>query len=769
MSIGLLLIGFLSDMNSYDKFHVNHDNIYRVISKYKYLDQEESDFASTSLRTGESIQESIPGLEKIAIFYRDFSGDLKFGEKTVPLSGLWANESVFEIFTFPMISGDPTTALKEPFSIVLTEQSAKKLFGDADPLGKTVILPGDKGNQEFIVTGIIKNIPVFSHMKFDVLASLSTRKITRKDDKFEMRWDNIWNGYVYLLLPREPDLQTLQSNLNIISAKENKTIENTTIKLALQPLGEIALGQDLNNSIGRVMDASQVWMIGVLSIIVILSACFNYTNLSIARSLRRSREVGIRKVVGALRIHVLSQFVVEAVVIALLALILSFGLFVLFKPFFLSLNDIYREMLVLDISAKVLLYFILLAIVVGIAAGFLPAIFFSKVNAIQVLKNISGIRGFRNVTMRKVLIVAQFTISLMFIAATIIGYKHYKQVLAFDLGYDTENVLNIRLFGNKADILKKELLEMPEVKGLSSSSMVTSIGNYWGTHVKYINPEDSAFVNHNFIDEHYLPLHGHKLIAGKNFKSKGENSTEDEVIVNEKMLKRFSIGDQNPLDAVGEVITVDGQKMEIIGVVRDFQYGKSIDKEIEEFMFRYSPKSEYINAKVLSGNWPATFSKIETAWKKVDNVHPLEATFYDEQIESSYRDFSSRIKVIGSLSFLAICIAAIGLFGMVVFSTETRLKEISIRKVLGASEGNLVFLLSRSFLLLLAIAATIALPSTHFFFAKYVLTEYADGAPIAWNELLIGTTIVMVVAYIMIGSHTLHAARSNPSEVLKNE
>ena len=520
MSVGLLLIGFLSDMNSYDKFHENHDNIYRVISKYKYLDQEESDFASTSLRAGESIQESIPGLEKIAILYRDFSGDLKFGEKTVPLSGLWANESFFEVFTFPMISGDPTTALKEPFSIVLTEKSAKKLFGDADPLGKTIILPGDKEDQEFIVTGIIKDVPVFSHMKFDMLASLSTRKITHKDNKFEMRWDNIWNAYVYLLLPQEPDLQTLQSNLNTISAKENKTIKNTTIKLALQPLGEIALGQDLNNSIGRVMDASQVWMIGVLSIIVILSACFNYTNLSIARSLRRSREVGIRKVVGALRIHVLSQFVVEAVVIALLALILSFGLFVLFKPFFLSLNDVYREMLVLDISAKVILYFILLAVVVGIAAGFLPAIFFSKVNAIQVLKNISGIRGFRNVTMRKVLIVAQFTISLMFIAATIIGYKHYKQVLAFDLGYDTENVLNIRLFGNKADILKKELLEMPEVKGLSSSSMVTSLGNYWGTNVKYINPEDSAFVNHNFIDEQYLPLHGHKLIAGKNFKSK---------------------------------------------------------------------------------------------------------------------------------------------------------------------------------------------------------------------------------------------------------
>src|SRR5688572_4041652 len=198
MSVGLLLIGFLSDMNSYDKFHNNHDNIYRVVSKYKYLDQEENEFASTSLLAGKSITESIPGIEKIAVLYRDFSGDFIFGEKTVPLSGLWANESFFEVFTFPMVKGEPSTALKNPFSVVLTEKSAKKLFGDADPLGKGISLPGDKEDTEFIVTGVIKDVPLFSHMKFDVLASISTREITQKGNKFEMRWDNIWNAYVYL-------------------------------------------------------------------------------------------------------------------------------------------------------------------------------------------------------------------------------------------------------------------------------------------------------------------------------------------------------------------------------------------------------------------------------------------------------------------------------------------------------------------------------------------------------------------------------------------
>ena len=470
MAVGLLMISLLSDMNRYDKFHENHDRIYRVISKHKYLDREDKSFyASTSLRAAQAIRESVPGIEEMAVLYRGFRGDMKSGEKTVPLSGHWANESFFKVFTFPMISGDPSTALKEPYSIVLTEKSAKKLFGDTDALGKAVILPGDTSEYEFIVTGVVQDVPAFSHFKFDMLASLSTRTIQQKDDQWEMSWTNMWSGYVYLLLPESTSLENLLSNLTTLSAKEDQTVKNTSIRLSVQPLSEIALGEDLNNSIGPVMVSSNVWMIGILSVIVILSACFNYTNLSIARSMRRSREVGIRKVVGALRMHVLGQFVVEAVIIALCALAFSFVLFVLMKPYFLSLNEQYAQMLVLDITPQVILYFSLFAILVGIAAGFFPAIFFARVNAIHVLKNITSVRVFRKVTMRKALIVVQFTISLMFIAATIIGYKHYKHLLAFDLGFKTENVLNIRLFGNKADLLKKELSEMHEIKLLSTS------------------------------------------------------------------------------------------------------------------------------------------------------------------------------------------------------------------------------------------------------------------------------------------------------------
>jgi predicted lysophospholipase L1 biosynthesis ABC-type transport system permease subunit len=416
----------------------------------------------------------------------------------------------------------------------------------------------------------------------------------------------------------------------------------------------------------------------------------------------------------------------------------------------------------------VILYFILLAIGVGIVAGLSPAVFFSRVNAMQVLKNMAVVRGFRNVTMRKGLIVVQFIISLMFIAATIIGYKHYKRILAFDLGFDTENVLNIKLHGHKADLLKKELSEIPEVKKISSSSLITSVGNYWVTKMKYVDPNDSTLVNYNSVDENYLPLHGHNLLAGRNFTGKGKNSVESEVIVNEKVLEHFNIA-EDPQKAIGEIVTVNDKKLQIVGVMKDFHYGKSIDKEIKEFIFRYSAdQAQYLNVKIVSTDWPATFEKINLAWKKIDNVHPLEATFYDDEIERSYNDFSSRIKVIGSLAFLAICIASIGLLGMVVFTTETRLKEISIRKIMGASEGSLVFLLSKGFLLLMAIAALIALPATNMFFTKYVFDEYADGAPIAWSELTVGVISVIAIAFIMIGLHTLKVARNNPAEVLKS-
>ncbi|MBS1506970.1 MAG: ABC transporter permease [Bacteroidetes bacterium] len=767
MSVGLLLIGMLFDIFSYDKFHVNHKRIYRVISHYEYLDQKDGNFmATTSLKAAKEIAQTFSVPEEVAILSREFTGDMKAGEKVIPLSGFWSNPAFFKVFSFQLAQGNQATALKDPYSVVLTEKSARKLFGDEPALGKFVTLNNDK---QYTVTGILKDLPTFSHMQFDMLGSLVTSEANaRKDD---LAWDNVWGTWVYLLLPPDADLTALKTSLDELSKREDPTVKNTHIELALQPMDDIMLGQNLGNQIGPTMGRSSMLIFAGLAFIVILSAGFNYTNLSIARSLKRTREVGIRKVIGALKRDVMGQFVVEAVIISLCAVVIAILLFVLLKPYFLNIEPSIQKVFLLNLSPKLLLYFIGFAIVVGMAAGFFPALFFSKINAALVLKNASNSTFFRKLTVRKVLIVFQYCISIIFITSTIVVYKQYKHFITFDLGFKTENILNIALQGNKAEILTKEFSELPEVTGVSQSLMVTSVGNYWGTYVKYYqNPNDSLVVGYNTVDENYLPLHGHKLLAGRNFTARADSS-ESEVIVNQAVLKRFNIAGQNPEKALGEILKVDGKNLRIVAVMKNFHYGRANAREsTKEVMFRYSNKTaRLVNVKIKTQDILATYAKIQAIWKKVDPIHPMEAKFYSEQIEEAFSGLKASVKVAGFLAFLAICISSLGLLGMVVFTTETRLKEISIRKVMGASEIRLLYLLGKGFFLLLAIAALISIPVTILFFEKVAFPELANHSPLALGEMLLGVLAVLALALIMIGTQTIKVARANPAEVLKNE
>ncbi|MEX1241837.1 MAG: ABC transporter permease [Cyclobacteriaceae bacterium] len=777
MSVGLLIIAMLMDLFAYDNFHENGDRIYRVIGKYEFSGKSDFGFmATTSLKAARAIEESFTGIDDVAILHRDFSGDVTFGEQAIPLRGFWANEGLFRVFSFRLLQGDPVTALKAPFSVVLTEKSALKIFGEVDVLGKTVILhrgEGPEQNREYTITGVMKDLPVFSHMKFDMLGSLSTRQVTAAEDKREMAWDNMWNTWTYLLLQDEAAVAGIRENFVNLSAKEDKTVPHTHIELGLQPLKDIMTGEDLGNPIGTTMGSKVVNIFGILSFIVVLSACLNYTNLSIARSFRRSREVGIRKAIGALRSHVINQFIIESVIIALMALVFSFGLFLLIKPHFLSLEKSLQELLVLDLSPMMVVAFIFFAILVGVLAGIFPALFFARINAVQVLKNLSAIPVLKGVTMRKVMIVFQYCISIIAITATLIIHQQYKHFIAYDLGFTTENILNIELKGNKAELVKKGLEELPEVRGISQSSLIVSIGNYWGTMMRNPHdPQDSAAVSYNLIDENYLTIHDHKLLAGTNFKSRAGKVVESEVIVNEEVIKSFNIGDRDPAKAIGQVVRIDGKNMTIIGVMRDFNYGRANDRvqEGKKAIMRYGPDhAQYLNVKILSTDWPETYSKIENIWKKIDPVHALEAKFYTQQIEDAFQGMKASLKVGSFLAILIICIASIGLLGMVVYSTETRLREVSIRKVFGAGEMRLLLILSKGFLVLLFIASAIGLPVTWLFFDMVFLREVGNPAPIGFFEMCVGVLAVMGLALLMIGTQTLKVARTNPADVLRGE
>jgi putative ABC transport system permease protein len=769
MSVGLVLIGVLSDVLSYDRFHKNRDRIYRVISRYEYLGDKGNSFtATTSLKSARLLKEGFSGIEEVAILRNDFQGDLQNDEKIIPLNGYWANPAFFKVFSFELIQGNPTSALEQPFSLVLTETTARKLFGDEDAIGKTLSLNKDK---TYTVTGVVKDIPFFSHIKFEMLGSISTREIIAKDDENEKAWDNVWDTWVYLLLPPTTDQQLFKANLDKLSAAEDPSVKNTHIELALQPISSIMFSDSMGNQIGPVLGSTLLWVFGGLAFIVILSACFNYTNLSIARSLRRTREVGVRKVIGAMRNHVIMQFIVEAVIISLCALLIAMLAFFLLRPHFLSIEPEIQKMFTLHLSPMVIGYFVAFALFVGVAAGFIPSLFFAKVRAMEALKNSSSFKGLKRITGRKVLTVIQYCISIILVSASIGVYRQYQHYINFDLGFSTENILNISLQGNKAELLKKELQELPEVKAISQSMIVTSVGSFWATNMKYHgSPNDSAGVAFNFIDENYISLHGHQLIAGRNFLPKPDSAKESEVIVNQQVLKRFNIGGQDPEKALGDVLRVNDTDLTIVGVMKNFQYGRANNGPSKEIMFRHEPaKSRVLNVKIQSTDLIATHSKIEAIWKKVDPVHPIEARFYSEQIEQAFAGLRATVKLAGFLAFLAICIASLGLLGMVVFTTEIRLKEISIRKVMGASESRLLYLLGKGFIVLLLIATFISLPLVVLFFENVVFPNTANHAPINLTEMLVGVLIILLLALLMIFSQTLKVAKANPAEVLKNE
>ncbi len=766
MSVGLLLITFVTELKNFDTFHANYDRIYRVNNTYHAPGEEPDYYASTSILAGRKIETTLSGVEDLVIINRAFRRDLVVGEKTLAIKGLWASDGFFRVFSFDLLSGNAESALNDPYTLVLTETSALKLFGRISVVGEVVSIE----DENYTVTGVMKDPPTNSHIQFEMLGSLITQenKMQAAQNSQWLNWSFMWSNYVYLLLPEEGNVESVQEGLTQIALKENTQLGKIKIDLSLQPLSEVVISKPLSNQLGFNFGTLFIWILSGLAFVVILSACFNYTNLSIARALRRSKEVGIRKVVGASRSQVFLQFVTESILIALLSLLFSYLVFLLIRPGFLTIDPDFLSRIFLRPAVGAYFYFALLAMMIGLLAGFFPALFFSRIDPVKVIKDVSKLRLFKHINVRKGLITFQYILSICFIVAVSIGYKQYKYSLNFDLGFNTENILNIDLQGNAPDILKQELDQLPDVTDISASMMVLSVGDTYSSTIKYEDPLDSTHIFHNSIDENYLSLHDHELIAGENFRALStEEKEESEVIVNEKTLERFKLG--TPADAIGKELTISGKRMQIIGVVKDFHHSTLYNK-IRYFAFRNDPAvHRVLNLKIASADIGVTMNRLQAVWKKIDPVHPFKARFYDEDIQEAYSETTGMIKIIGFLALLAISIASFGLLGMVVFTTETRVKEISIRKVLGATERGLFFLLSRGFISLLIIASLIAIPITYYLFDQLIFAEMVYRAPVGPLELLLSAGIVIVIALLAISSQTIRVARANPAETLGAE
>lgn len=752
MSICLLFITLFITVTDYDEFHVNKHEIYRIITT-----DPDHEYASAPAALAERMVREYPGLKSVTRIGRYLSTSEPQPKQEVYVQGYFVDPSFLETFTFPLLKGDKG-ALDAPNTIIITEAAAKRVFGESDPMGK-VISMGSHG--DFEIKGVLRNYPANSHMTFDVLASYSTLDGTRSNVPVAKQWSEFDNHYVYIQVAPEGDLDKLQQYLNRV-AGEVYAGQDYKATFELQALTDITPGPELDDQIGPQWSYLSFGVAGALGLLILLPACFNYTNISIARAMRRSKEIGLRKTMGGVRSQIFFQFITETVIVTLLALVGGCLIFFVIRGEFQAML-VHASALDLSLTVGRVLWFILFAVITGFVAGVFPAIYFSRLNPIDAIKNAPGLRLLSGERMRKGLTIFQFALSLTFILTLIVFSKQYRYVINYDLGFTKANILDVRLQQMDADVVKNEFSRLPEVRNVSASSGVIGHG-LPGVWTRMEGNTDSATMYYMHIDDQFISNVDLELIAGRTF-SAGE-AAERTIVVNEAFLERF--GFKGPSEALGERVEYDSSSAEIIGVIKNFHFW-SLYGPIKPFAFRYNKdKLRFANVKIATQDMQQTFIDLERTWNKVANGRVFSAEFLETETDGAFQQYRTVLKIFGFLGLLAISVSCLGLLGMVVYTTETRTKEVGIRKVMGASTWSVTYLLARGFLKLMAIAALFAIPVTlglDFLLSGmvYYRVEISPG------DVVLGLVMMFALGLATMASQTFKTANTNPAETLRSE
>ncbi|MBL7849307.1 MAG: ABC transporter permease [Cyclobacteriaceae bacterium] len=773
MSLGLLIITVIQEQFTFDTFHADSERIVRINTRAVRADGGAEEYASVPFPLGNAIEQDYGFAESVVRVNRYLNGDAVAGNTTVPVLGLLADPSLLTVFNFPLERGDAQSALSMPSSLVLTHETSVRLFGNADPMGRGVTI---KGYGEFQVTGVLAPFPAKTHFEFEVLGSTSLLPVLEKNRIVEATtdsWNNYYGSYVYVKIKEGAKVEEVGQALKAITGKYYADLELETrdkgYEFFVLPLGELTPGPMMSNQMGTGMPMLLVIFLGVLAGIIMLMACFNYTNLMIAKSLSRVREIGIRKVIGARRSQVFVQFVGEAIVFSLLALAASYGLLQLLKPAFRQLN-IAREFAVsLGESGTLYLYFLGFAVVTGLLAGFLPSAYLSALKPVSVLRDAGTTRVMSRQALRKGLIVFQFTLSVCFIIVITVIFNQVNYMLEKDYGFNEKDILNVRLQGVAFEKLAAEMERMPGV--ISMGGVSHRLGTWQDRASDYkAEPGAEPFVMRDFmVDRTYIEQLGLTFVAGRNFDQAPAGERERHVLLNERAVAR--LGFKSAIDAVGAPLYLnDSTSLEIIGVLKDFHF-RPMNYEIGPLALRNNPAEfGFLSARIAPGSEAGIVAGLEKSWKIFDDVHPLEWSRMEDEIDEAYTDsgFVDVVKIVGYISFLAITLACLGMLGMAMYATRVRLKEIGIRKVMGASEGEVVMVLSRGFMLLVVIGACLGTP-LGYFLGSVFLDSYAYKAPLTLLALASGFLVMSFLGALTIGSQTWTASRRNPVESLRYE
>lgn len=780
MAVCLLIISVIADQKSYDQFQTKKDRVYRILSTGKGSNFMKRMYSS-ALPLGEELQANHPGIEAAAGITRGFGGELVYNDKIAIGGGYFADGNLFKILDFKLLEGDPKTALNAPRSLVIAEELSKQLFRNEDPIGKVVQfnhtgvnpMGVDHGNREtdyglFTITGVLKPVEGKTHLPLSLLASLSTLPVLARDSIREFKpndWENVFSNYTYVLLQEGGKESDLQSALDKISDKYYPQGTENQYAFKTQSLKNTTLDDALGNPTHLQVPKPVIWVLSILCLIVMLSACLNYTNLSIARSLTRAKEIGIRKVTGARRRQIFAQFIVESVVVSLISLILSIGILSVLEALFSSL--MFNQYLKITFDHPLELYpiFIGFSIVVGLIAGLSPAIYMSAFNPIQILKNLNSVRMFRRLTLRKGLLAVQFGISLIFIISAVLIYLQTHQIFNFDYGFNKDNVINIRL--SKAEHytrFSQAVSANKDILAVSACDILPSTGSSnGGTIHKDDLSKDSLEVRFIDVDARCMDVWGLQLLAGKDV-----SDTKDgkQVLINETLLKELNYG--APSQALGQRLRIGTGQVEITGVVKDFQF-LDVTQGVKPLLLRNrSEELSFITLRFTGNKAADVLPFLETTWKQVNPTAKFEYEFFDEQLLIAHTVMSNLAGILGFIAFLAVLISCLGLLGMATYTAETRQKEIGVRKVLGSSVGQIIYLLSKDYLRLLAVAVVIATPIAYFINNSWLEFFIQRVSITPW--ILIGCVfILLIISFLTVFSQSWRAARTNPVNSLRAE
>ena len=772
LSVGLtcclLMVLYMQHELSYDKFQKNGDRIARVIMEYSFNNSPVTRGNFTSTKVFPAFKENFPEVEdgvRMSIATRLVKHEESiFNEQRF----MFADSTFFTVFpSFRLITGQPGQVLKDPNSVLLTETTARKYFGNINnAVGKTLLVTSRQ--DPFIITGIVEDCPSNSQIKFDFLASFSSLRQTQLNTYFNA------NYTTYLLLKDKSSIASLQKKIAPFMKKELKENPETYINYELEPYTRVHLysaydGFEANSNI------IYIYIIAGIALLLLAIACFTYINLSTARSMERAKEVGIRKVSGAFRLQIFWQFISESFLITAIALLLSFVFIAVLLPAFNSLTGKDLELSGM-MRYSVLGMTFLIAIIIALLAGSYPALILSKFQPVKVLKG-----AFKNTSsgslLRRSLIVFQFVISVFLIAATIIikGQMHFIQNKK--LGYDREHVILMGIdqkIVDKMDVFKNEFKSNSEVIAVSKANNTpVFIQGGYGMYRSDMSPTQSINTKGNPIDDEYVKAASLQIIAGADLSKQDIADASKEkysdnyyhFIINESAAKALG---WKPAEAVGKKMFLgEDRPGEVKAVVKDFHFA-SLHNPIEPLVMFPGGWGNLLMVKVSGKNLPQTISFLEGKWKQLASHRPFEYRFMDGDFNKLYNSETRIAKVFNIFSAIAVVLACLGLFGLSAYSARQRIKEIGIRKVLGASAGNITLLLSNSFIRLVLIAFVISCPLVWFVMNKW-LEDFAYRINISWWMFLAAGVLTLLIALVTVSFQAIKAAVANPVKSLRTE